>query len=79
MKPMQAVKGYQLPQNTTVDILEEYGAPIIMVQNTGSGRANLILNDGEPLQMTGAPFGWEPLVPICGTIRTDSADLIVFA
>lgn len=79
MKDMQAVKGYKLTANTPVDILDTFKAPVIMIQNQGGAAVTVTLNDGEPLQMDGVPFAYEPLRPIYGTIETNGTDVVVFA
>ena len=79
MKSMQAIKGYRLTANTPVDIIETFNAPIIMIQNQGVASTTITFNDGEPLDMQGVPFAYEPLTPIFGTIETDGTDVVVFA
>lgn len=79
MKLHQAVKGYKLTANTPVDILEAFNAPVIMIQNQGGAAVTVTFNDGEPLQMDGVPFAYEPLTPISGVIETNGTDVVVFA
>lgn len=79
MKSHQSVKGYKLTANTPVNILDTFNAPIIMIQNQGGAAVTVTFNDGEPLQMDGIPFAYEPLTPISGVIETDGVDVVVFA
>lgn len=79
MRSHQFIKGYKLAANTPVNILDAFNAPIIMIQNQGGAAVTVTFNDGEPLQMDGVPFAYEPLIPIAGVIETDGTDVIVFA
>ncbi len=79
MKTMQSIKGYKLTANTTVDILDTFNAPIVLIQNHGDLPANITFNNGEPLYMRAIPFAYEPLVAIYGYLSTDNNDVVVFA
>ena len=79
MKSMQAIKGYRLTANTPVNIIDTFNAPIVIIQNQGGAGVTVTFNDGEPLQMDGLPFAYEPLAPIFGTIETSGSDVVVFA
>ena len=79
MKSQQAIKGYKLTANTPVDILETFGAPVVLIQNQGTGSASVIMNEGEPLVIDGASFSFQPFVPLVGVIEANASDVIVFA
>lgn len=78
MKPMQAIKGVKLLPDVKYNILDDFGAPLVLIQNQGETEAAVILNDGEPLFMNITPFGWEPATPISGTIETPHDSVVVF-
>jgi hypothetical protein len=79
MKPHKSVRGYLLTQGVEYDILSEFNGPIVMIQNQGAGAVTVTFNNGEPLEMSGKPFAYEPLVPISGVISTDGDNVVVFA
>lgn len=79
MRPFKSVKGYLLTQGVEYDILSEFNGPIVMIQNQGAVSATVTFNNGQPLEMSGKPFAYEPLVPIAGVISTDGANVVVFA
>ncbi|AUR94652.1 hypothetical protein NVP1197A_14 [Vibrio phage 1.197.A._10N.286.54.F2] len=78
MKPNQYIKGHRISQNTPIDIESTYNAPIIAIQNQGSGDVTVTLNNGEPMTFSASPFVWEPYVPLLGTIETDGTDVVVW-
>jgi hypothetical protein len=78
MKPMQALKGIKLTANQRYNILDEFKAPIVAIQNQSGTVANVIFNDGYPMSFGQTPFAWEPLSPLYGTIETDGSDVVIF-
>ncbi len=77
MQSMTAPRGRLITANTPVVILDEYGAPIQLIQNTTDGDANVSFNGGVPFVVRAS----ETIVfdlPIFGTIESN-ADLTALA
>ena len=78
MKPMQAIKGIKLLPNVKYNIIDDFGAPVVAIQNQSGTTVSVIFNDGYPMSFDTTPFAWEPLSPLCGTIETDGDEVVVF-
>ena len=79
MKPEQRIRGVILVKDVDHDIINEFNAPIVIMQNQGSANARIKINGGEDLILAPSPSAYEPLIPITGTISTVSDNVIVFA
>lgn len=79
MKSNQYIKGYPLQQSTDIDIQDTFSSAIVAIQNNSSSNVEVFINDGEPIILGASPFLWEPYIPLLGKIRTESADIVVFA
>lgn len=77
MQSMTAPRGRLITANTPVVILDEYGAPIQMLQNDTDGNANVTLNGGVSFYIKGNTTLLLN-IPIYGTIESD-VNLIALA
>ena len=78
MKPSQAIKGVKLLPNVKYNIIDEFGAPVVAIQNQSGATVGVTFNDGHPMSFDSTPFAWEPLYPLCGTIETDGDEVVIF-
>lgn len=77
MQSMTAPRGRLITANTPVVILDEYNAPIQMLQNDTAGNANVTLNGGVSFHIKGNTTLLLN-IPIYGTIESD-VNLIALA
>ena len=70
-------RGRAITSGVEVDIDTDYGAPVLMIQNTGATDANVIFNGGVAFVVRASetlPFS----VPVMGKLTSDQ-DLIALA
>lgn len=77
MQSMTAPRGRLITANTPVVILDEYGAPIQILQNDTAGNANVTLNGGVSFRIKGNTTLLLN-IPVYGTIESD-VNLIALA
>lgn len=73
-----APRSRKIDASTDVDVIEDFGAPIQMIQNNGATDANVTFNGGSVAFVVKAAETLVFQVPIVGVINSD-AELIALA
>lgn len=73
-----APRSRKIDASTDIDVLEDFGAPIQMIQNNGAADANVTFNGGSVPFVIRASETIVLNVPMVGVINSD-AELVVLA
>lgn len=78
MQSMTAPRSRQVSASTPVDIIGEFGAPVQLMQNSGTSDANVTFNGGSVPMVLKVAETIVLQVPVFGTIESDQ-DIVVLA